>query len=374
MFVVNNIVTHRPPIRPPNGTRTEEKPHPSRGGNAYPPEMRDQVLSLWENGVDLQRSPWIAELRDERQFPCWKTCKRWIELYNSEGHSLRKRATGNRISEREVNGQDLVNLAVYRMVRPKAYIDEVRAYVHNMHPENPPYSRSQIGRAENRLGLHRKVGSTTSDCAYFGINLYKRERYWHAEYPEGVLGESTRDVIDLDESNYKLESQNRKYGKVIREKRCDARGKYKKGEGSVSLLMAISGDERDGQAFSFYMCFVEGGTDLFRFYNFLSELFDWLDVNRPGRSFLLTMDNLNIHRHPAVLHLIADRGHRVVFRAPYWSCDGAIEYVFNTLQTRLQMDVHGVENVLALVGKIAGIIGDIPMFKNYFIHVGFPDN
>ena len=56
---------------------------------------------------------------------------------------------------------------------------------------------------------------------------------------------------------------------MIREKRCDARGKYKKGEGSVSLLMAISGDEREGQAFSFHRCFVEGGTDLFRFYTFL---------------------------------------------------------------------------------------------------------
>ena len=88
----------------------------------------------------------------------------------------------------------------------------------------------------------------------------------------------------------------------------------------------------------------------------------------------MTMDNLNIHCHSAVLHLISERGHRVVFRAPYWSCDRAIEYVFNTIQTCFQMDVHGVENVLALVGKIGGIIGDMSSFKNYFIYVGFPDN
>jgi hypothetical protein len=37
--------------------------------------------------------------------------------------------------------------------------------------------------------------------------------------------------------------------------------------------MAISGDEREGQAFSFHRCFVEGGTDLFWFYTFLLE---WL--------------------------------------------------------------------------------------------------
>jgi hypothetical protein len=41
---------------------------------------------------------------------------------------------------------------------------------------------------------------------------------------------------------YKIESQNWKFGKVTRERRCDARGKYKKGAGSVSLLTAISGD------------------------------------------------------------------------------------------------------------------------------------
>jgi hypothetical protein len=200
-----------------------------------------------------------------------------------------------------------------------SYIDEVCAYVHNRNPANPPYSRSQIGRAELRLGLHRKAASTTSDCAYLQVNMHKQHMYWNAAFPDGVSGESTRDVIDIDESNYKLESQNRKFGKVTRERRCDARGKYKKGSGSVSLLMAISGDERvgDGEAFSFHRCFTEGGTNLWRFFNYMRNLMDWLDNNRPGRSFLFTMDNLNLHRHPVTTNLIYARGHRVVFRAPY---------------------------------------------------------
>ena len=58
--------------------------------------------------------------------------------------------------------------------------------------------------------------------------------------------------------------------------------------------------------------------------------------------------------------------------APYWSCYGAIEYIFNTLQMRLQMDIQGVENVLGLVNKINGIIGDVYLFEKYFFHVGFP--
>jgi hypothetical protein len=98
------------------------------------------------------------------------------------------------------------------MVHPKAYIDEVRAYVHNQNPANPPYSQSRVIRAEQRLGLIHKAMSATSDCAYFQLNLFKRQQYWHAEYPDGTLGKSTRDVIDLDESNHNLKMQHRRFG------------------------------------------------------------------------------------------------------------------------------------------------------------------
>ncbi len=111
-----------------------------------------------------------------------------------------------------------MNLSIYRMIRPKAYIDEVQAYIHNRNPANPPYSESQIVRADQRLGLKRKAASTTSNCTYFEINAFKWEQYWTAQYPDGISGESTRDIINLDESNYKLETQNRKFGKVTREK------------------------------------------------------------------------------------------------------------------------------------------------------------
>ncbi len=168
----------------------------------------------------------LEQLRQQRKFPHIVTCNRWIRQFVDEGHTRCKLPTGNRISQQEVHGQDLVNLTPYRMVHPKAYIDEVWAYVHNQNPANPLYSQSQVIRAEQRLGLIRKAVSTTSDCAYFQLNLFKRQQYWHAEYPDGTLSKSTRDVIDLNESNYKLEMQNRKFGKVTREKRCDARGKY----------------------------------------------------------------------------------------------------------------------------------------------------
>ena len=160
---------------------------------------------------------------------------------------------------------------------------------------------------------------------------FKRDKYWDAAYPLGVQGESTRDLFDLDESCFKLESQNRKCGKVTRQRHCDSWGRYKKGAGTISLLMAISGDERAGQAFSFHRTYTEGGTDQLRFYNYMLKLCNWLNANRNGRSFLFTMDNLNLHKHPMMINMIHSRGHHGVNRAPYWSCDGAIEYVFNTL-------------------------------------------
>ena len=283
-----------------------------------------------------------------------------------------KRSTGNRMSRRELQGEDLVHLAVFRLVRPKGFLYEAAAYIHNRNPTHPPYSKSQIYRAECRLGISRKVGSTTSDLAYLPVNIRKRTRYWNENYPDGIGGLSTEDVIDIDEAKYKLESQNRKRGKTIRRKRVNARGKYKRGEEGTNLLMGISGSEQT--PFSYHRMYSEGGTDLNRFYNFMVGFINYLDANYPGRRFVFTMDNLNIHKHPMVLHLIQSHGHGIVFRAPYWSCDGAIEYVFNTIQTHLQMQNRPVSTTAALENEINRIIGSMGSFKPYFLHVGFPDN
>ena len=43
MFAENIITSSRPPVRPPNGTMTDAVPRPSKGGEAYAPEVQDQV-------------------------------------------------------------------------------------------------------------------------------------------------------------------------------------------------------------------------------------------------------------------------------------------------------------------------------------------
>lgn len=356
------------------GVRVSEQQHASRGGRPYPKEVREMVIAMILNGgIDAVNTPQINQLRADKKFPCLVTCRRWLRQYLAIGHIRPFRNAGSRTATREVRGEALIQLAFYRMVRPHARLYEVQAYLHNRFPNNPPYSKSQIYRAEKRLGLSRKAVSKTSQLAYSRINLLKRQRYWGMVYPDGIAGEQTADMIDIDEARFKLESADRSFAKVAREFRANIRGKYKKGEPGSNLIMAISGDGNN--PYSFHRQYTEGGTDLTRFYEFMRDLITDLQTRFPGRRFTITMDNLNIHKNRIILALIRNARYKVVFRAPYWSCDGAIEYVFNTIHTHLEMDDGQVmESVNDLVNRINLIIGSIASFRRYFLHVGFQDN
>ncbi|KAL7451696.1 hypothetical protein ACHAWC_003509 [Mediolabrus comicus] len=356
------------------GMRIKDTKHASRGGNAYPKEVREMVIEMMigGNGIASVKTSLVRRLQDQKKFPSLQTCRRWLRQYLTVGHILPKRATGNKVATREIDGEVLKQLAFYRVIRPHARLYEVRAYLHNRFPHTRPYSDSQIHRAEERLGLSRKAASSTSEEAYSTRNLLMRKMYWESPYPLGIAGEDTDDIIDIDEARFNLESADRTYGKVAREFRCNLRGNYKKGDPGTNLIMAISGDSNN--PVSFHRLYSSGGTDLYRFYTFMSELIEFLNTNYPGRSFLFTMDNLNIHKHFIILDLIEDAGHRIVFRAPYWSCDGAIEYVFNTIHTFLEMDGDKMEDVTALENRLNLIIGSLDLFRRYFLHVGFLDN
>ncbi len=119
----------------PLGMRVIKTKHARRGGNPYPPEMRETVRALWLDGGNAAlRTPALDQLRMQNpsQFPHFTTCMSWIQIRLAAGHVHPKRPTGNIFSQREVNGVDLFNLTLFRLIRPKAYICEVKAYVNNM--------------------------------------------------------------------------------------------------------------------------------------------------------------------------------------------------------------------------------------------------
>ena len=83
------------------------------------------------------------------------------------------------------------------------------------------------------------------------------------------------------------------------------------------------------------------------------------------------MDNLNSHKNDGVIALIHLYGHGVVYRAPYWPVDGAIEFIFNTLQSLMRARSYEINSENDLLASIYESIQSIDTFATYFENVGF---
>ena len=119
------------------------------------------------------------------------------------------------------------------------------------------------------------------------------------------------------------------------------------------------------------LTWTDGGTTNERFIDFIEHVVSTLPHGDLGRRFCFTMDNLNAHQNGQVLTIIADHGHRVCFRAPYCPIDGAIKYVLNTLQVRLQLRYAYIIDVHTLRNELLDGMRAARSFVPYFEHVGF---
>ena len=359
-------------MRPPNKTADETKPLPSNGGTPYPQHTRLSYQRQLETGIE-PGDAYTASQRQQGLQPSSRTLRRWRQQFAARGHTKPFRRTGNRRSG-ILRGNDLVHLAVYRMLFPKTTTAEINAYIGRMNFGNPNqrfYSGSQIKEAEDRLGFSRKVGSTTAYQALLPINLAKRQAYWNRQYPFGMADIRRQDIIDLDEAGVFVESADRKYGNCEVGRRVKQAGPYTKGV-KLNILMAISGDPNGiNDRRHWEHTWTDGGTTNERFIDFMEYLMNSLPHGDEGRRFCITMDNLNAHLNGQVLALIADRGHKICFRAPYYPIDGAIEYVFNTLQVRLSLRMSYIVNENTLRNELLDSIGVIQTYVPYFEHVGF---
>ena len=302
-----------------------------------------------------------------------QSCLQWIEQYRALGHYRPKTATGNHEATREVLGHALVQLALYWVVHPEAPMSRVRAFLFNMNPTMAPFCPAVIVRAEQLLDLRMKRSSTTCERAYWQLNLHKRDMFWDWTYPNGRVDVSTRDMIDMDQAGMKIEASNPRFGKAVSWQRCHLDGSYNR-DRKLNLMMAVSADPAYDMEWHDYWPQEEGGTNLFRVYMFFERIIDQLDIDHPGRSFCFTMDNLNIHHNQMLLDLFTSRGHRYLFRAPYWSVDGPMEYIFNTIHVFLLMHFRNIEDLDELGNRLDVIIAQLTGFLAYFLHVGFPNN
>ena len=69
--------------------------------------------------------------------------------------------------------------------------------------------------------------------------------------------------------------------------------------------------------------------------------------------------------------LIFVAGHRLIFWAQYHPVGGPIEYVFNTIQGTLRINMASIYDGPSLVAEIYAAIGDIVTFEPYFVNCGF---
>ena len=357
-------------VRPPLQTSISTEQHASAGnGKAYPKEVRELILQRHLNGQP-RADAGILQLQHQHKYPCNRTIRRWLNKYNTQGHVLPYRRTGNHRAERELRGTDMASLALIRALRPKARLYEVKAFVHSANPANTVYSDSQLFRAESKIGLTRKAASTTAEKAFLPINLAKRRNYFELNYPFGIADIDGRDVLDMDEMGLELEHQVRSFGKSAEGDRCSQKGAYNRNQ-KLNTLACISGD--DQLASRWIETWTGEGTTTLRFSNFIRRVIGDLDQMYPNheRSFCFTMDNLNAHKNPQIINMILTSGHKIVYRAPYYAVDGAIEYVFNTIHTLLEVHYNQIHDMDELVHTVEQIFANLGSFVPYFEHVGF---
>lgn len=361
--------TKRPRRRPPLRTFLQNVPHPSEcRGNPYGQDMREMAVAI--RALDLTNTGTMAVLRAVRRAPSKRTLRRWRRRWQTYGDVRAFRRTGNRRAT-VLRGLDLLNLAYFRVIFPKATQAEMNVLLFSAQVgRGEPWPRffppSQITKAEDRLGLSRKRGSTTAYQALLPVNLIRRHLFWTRNYPVGRADINSEDMIDIDEAAIFMETCNRKHGKGYIGCRIREEGPYNHSE-KYTITMAIAGSQQGERYFQFER---KAGTTTVDFLDFMQNVVAVIGPGTPARRRCFTMDNLLAHKHPAVIGYILMSGHRVLFRAPYYAVDGPIEYFFNTLQHELTVSLPRVRTAGDLHFEVNRIIAGTPDFCNYFTSLG----
>ncbi len=126
------------------------------------------------------------------------------------------------------------------------------------------------------------------------------------------------------------------------------------------MLFAICGNYIDRM--HWHEQWMDGGTTIERFYGFIDAIMSYIELDHPGRSFVITMDNLNPHKNLLMTNriLIAGTGMYSVPPTGPW-----IEPLsMSSMQFNQNMD--------DLRNRINLTVGGIHSFHRNFEHVGFP--
>ncbi len=151
------------------------------------------------------------------------------------------------------------------------------------------YSPSQITKAEIRIGLYRKKGSTTAYQALLPINRQKCWMFWNLPYPYAIADILQQDLINLDECGVEVQSGDRYWGKAWVEK-CVSQAVTYGRDTKINLLLAISGDGDTRNRWREY--WAGEGINGLRMINFIQGIVNDLGQGNAQRRYCFIMDNL----------------------------------------------------------------------------------
>ena len=344
-------------------TRTP-KPHPRIGGSrGYTVEMRQS--EMWSHNLGL---PIVASRRS-------------IQRWNQRLHPFLM--TGNR-ERNAIVGLEQYHLVLFLLAWPEARLDEIIAYLANT-GTGIVYSRAQVSRRLEELGMTKKVGSTEARQASLPINLFKREQFWSMPLPFGVNGCERRRLLDIDECGIELQRTNRKYGHSFSGVRVVKPGHYSRDTKLTIILAVEAGDPAlpahirgsVGNPRRWLRILLKAGTTTLDFNNFLVFICEDLQNNRPAgvdgderRVFL--WDNLSSHCSPIIHQTVeGEYGHRIIRRPPYKPSDAPIEYIFCQLVCELQSRTFQCNNLMDLIHAIQVVVTNLNGFDNTFNKLGY---
>ncbi|KAJ1419786.1 hypothetical protein B484DRAFT_466017, partial [Ochromonadaceae sp. CCMP2298] len=167
---------------------------------------------------------------------------------------------------------------------------------------------SVIYVADKRMGLTKKVVSTTAYQPLTAHNLNRRNIFWTRPASVGIAGVPRAQLIDMDECAVFFGSVNRRFGKSFRGVRLRVPGPY----GHYlknTLMLAINTTGLKHVRFS-----RDKGTAKLIFDDFIATLLPRLQPAGGPRTFM--RDNLNAHYSDHAHNLILNAGHRLRARTP----------------------------------------------------------
>jgi hypothetical protein len=364
-------------FRPARQTRREERPWPSRGGSrGYDIVVRHQALQEYRSG--LHNHPLFQQHAENlrangKPKPSLRTVQRYDKRERELGHCQAFVMQGNAPSQ-GINGHLIIALALFRLAFPYATTYEVIAFLWNAQPDDGNqklFSLKQVLEAEDLLGLSRKRGSVTAFQAKLPRNILKREIFWNVDFPAGIVGINRADLIDIDETGLFIESSTRTHGKAMIGRRVREVGPYGHST-KFTLIMAITGcDQDDNIPKKFYELERRNGTSFIDFVRFITSILDVIGPGTAARRRTFLMDNLASHRNPWIRMLIENRGHRLLYRPPYYPEDGPIEYVFNNIETQLKAHFYNIRDEETFRAAMQTILHGMHNFVNFFTHCGY---